>query len=130
MSNPETSADSFMIFSAAYPPEVQPVMHAARDLILEALPGCSEMVDIPSKITAYGYGSKYADLVTAIAPYPKHVNLMFSRGVDLPDPERLLEGSGKKARHVHLRSVEDVHRPAVRSLLGEALALYRRAKKG
>lgn len=38
------------------------------------------MVDTPSKIVAYGASVKYADLVCAIAPYPRDVNLMFSRG--------------------------------------------------
>ena len=45
-----------------------------------------EMVDAPSKIIAYGASAKYADLVCAIAPYPKYVNLMFSRGREHAGP--------------------------------------------
>ena len=49
------------------------------------------MVDTPSKIIAYGASAKYADLVCAIAPYPKYVNLMFSRGASMPDPDGIIE---------------------------------------
>ena len=45
---------------------------------------------------------------------------MFARGADLADPDGLLEGTGKKARHVKLRNVADVDRPGVRTLLEEA----------
>jgi hypothetical protein len=45
---------------------------------------------------------------------------MFSKGTELPDPEGLLEGTGKRARHVKLRSIGDVDRPGVRALVMEA----------
>lgn len=53
------------------------------------------MVDVPSKIITYGYSPKYADLVCMITPYKSHVNLMFSPGTELSDPQHLLEGTGK-----------------------------------
>jgi hypothetical protein len=53
----------------------------------------------------------------------KHVNLMFSQGAKLPDPSRLLAGTGKQARHVKITSEEQTQNPALRSLLGEALKL-------
>ena len=55
-----------------------------------------EMVDAPSKIIAYGASAKYADLVCAIAPYPKHVNLMFSRGANMPDPDGYYRARAKR----------------------------------
>lgn len=112
----------------AYSQEVQETVLAVRSLILEMLPGCIEMVDIPSKFIAYGYGSQYADLVAGIAPFKNHVNLMFNRGVDLPDPQGLLEGTGKIARHVKLARKEDTLQPGMRDLLGNALALYQKRK--
>lgn len=35
--------------------------------------------------------------------FTSHVNVGFFRGAALPDPARLLEGSGKRMRHVKLR---------------------------
>jgi hypothetical protein len=91
-----------------------------RLLILSVMPEAIELVDPPSKIIAYGFNRTYAGLVCAIAPFTAHVNLMFSRGVDLPDPAGLLEGTGKRARHVKLRSLADIDHPALRHLLETA----------
>ena len=38
----------------------------------------------------------------AVVVYPRHVNLAFNRGVDLPDPEGLLQGTGAAIRHVRV----------------------------
>ena len=63
------------------------------------------MVDVPSKIIAYGASAKYANLVCAIVPYQKYVNLMFSRGASMPDPDGILKGTGKKARHIRVEEI-------------------------
>ena len=65
------------------------------------------MVDAPSKIITYGASAKYADLVCALAPYPNYINLMFSRGASMPDPDGLLQGTGKKARHIRVEEMTD-----------------------
>jgi len=108
-------------FLNAYSPQIRELAMKTRGLILEVFPGAVEQVDVPSKIIAYGTGTRYADLICAIAPFSAHINLMFSKGASLPDPDGLLEGTGKKARHVKIRQVEDLERPAVRALLEEAI---------
>ncbi len=99
--------DEFDLFIKSYPESVQLITMQLREIILSELPGSIEMVDAPSKIIAYGASAKYADLVCAIAPYPKHVNLMFSRGANMPDPDGLLQGTGKKARHIRVEEMTD-----------------------
>lgn len=94
--------NEFDLFIKNYPEPVQLIAKQLRVLILLELPGIEEMVDPPSKIIAYGASAKYADLVCAIAPYPKYVNLMFSRGASMPDPDGILKGTGKKARHIRV----------------------------
>ncbi len=61
--------------------------------------------------------------VCAIASHSRHTNLEFYRGTSLRDPGRLLEGTGKNMRHVKVRSVNDVARPALRALIREAIEL-------
>lgn len=61
--------------------------------------------------------------VCAIAAHSDHTNLEFYRGSSLRDPLRLLEGTGKNLRHVKLYTTADVRRPALRSLIREALRL-------
>ena len=56
----------------------------------------------------------------------EHVTFAFMRGAALPDPEKLLEGTGKGVRHVKLRSVAEVKRPGVKKLIAEAAKLNRK----
>jgi len=107
-------------FLSSYTLEVQALVMQTRAVVLEVLSGAEEQVDPPSKIIAYGYGKRYADLVCAIAPYKSYVNLIFAKGARLPDPEGLLTGTGKHARHVKIRSAEDVVRPGVKALIEAA----------
>ena len=60
------------------------------------------------------------DNICLIVVYRGHVNLLFPRGVDLKDPQALLEGTGKAMRHVKMFSVADVGRPGVRALVSQA----------
>ena len=75
------------------------------------------MVDAPSKIVTYGASAKYADLVCAIAPYPIYVNLMFSRGASMPDPDGILKGTGKKARPIRVEELNDRLRGKIKAYL-------------
>ena len=115
-------SEQFDDFMAVYTPEVRDIARNVRLLILSAMPAAVEQVDPPSKIIGYGFDRTYAGLVCAIAPFTAHVNLMFSRGVELPDPAGLLEGTGKRARHVKLKAPADVDNPALRLLLETAVA--------
>src|SRR5690242_1951305 len=56
----------------------------------------------------------------------EHVTFAFMRGAALPDPEKLLEGTGKGVRHVKLRSIADVRKPGVTNLVIEAAMLNRK----
>ena len=53
--------------------------------------------------------------------FTRWVSLFFFRGADLPDPQKLLKGSGKVARHIVLKSAADLDKPAVRALMKHAL---------
>ncbi len=88
-----------------------------REIILSELPDTKEMVDTPSRIIAYGASARYADLVCAIAPFPKYVNLMFSRGASMPDPDGILKGTGKKARHIRVEEMTDAMGICIRKYL-------------
>ena len=40
--------------------------------------------------------------VCAIVLHKDHVNLQFARGTELKDPAKMLEGTGKKMRHIKI----------------------------
>jgi hypothetical protein len=54
------------------------------------------------------------------------VKLGIVRGSELPDPKRLMQGSGKVHRYVQLRSIADLKQPGLRPLLKAGLAAWRK----
>ena len=62
--------------------------------------------------------------VLAIRASADGVRLYCSRGKELPDPERLLQGSGQ-TRWIHLEGASTLARPEVARLIDEAIARNR-----
>jgi len=54
--------------------------------------------------------------------FTAHVNVGFFHGADLPDPARLLEGTGKRMRHVKLRPAAPINSAALSRLIEHAYA--------
>lgn len=54
--------------------------------------------------------------------FKSHVNVGFFYGALLADPAGLLQGSGKRMRHVKLQPDSDVDTAALRALIGGAYA--------
>lgn len=52
--------------------------------------------------------------------FTAHMNVGFFHGASLPDPARLLEGTGKYMRHVKLRAGEPVNEAAIAKLIEAA----------
>jgi len=63
--------------------------------------------------------------VLAIRASANGVKLYFNRGKELPDPARLLQGSGNQTRSINVDGASTLARPAVASLINEALARNR-----
>ena len=53
------------------------------------------------------------------------VRLYFNRGKELPDPAKLLRGSGNQTRSINLEGASTLARPAVARLIDEAIARNR-----
>jgi hypothetical protein len=54
--------------------------------------------------------------------FTAHVNVGFFRGAELPDPAKLLEGTGRYMRHVKLHPDRPVETAALRALIEQAHA--------
>jgi hypothetical protein len=57
-----------------------------------------------------------------VAVFRTHANVGFFYGAELEDPMRLLEGSGKRMRHVKMRPTGDPARAALEALISSAYA--------
>ncbi len=60
--------------------------------------------------------------VLAIRASADGVKLYFNRGKELPDPAKLLQGSGKQVRSIDVEVASTLARPDVASLIDEAIA--------
>jgi hypothetical protein len=112
----------------SHAPDVRDVARALRATIRAELPDVVEEVDFGNKLIAFGRSMKMRDLLFAVIPHTAHVNLQLADGVDLPDPGGLVEGTGKRIRHVKVRSVEAAGSPAVRELVRTQLARREQAR--
>ena len=102
--------------------QVKEIARRLRKLIIDFYP---EVVEVPwpkQKIIGYGVGpKKMSEHFCYIGAHREHVNLGFYYGAELSDPEGLLEGTGKKLRHIKVREAEEVAQPALRHLVQSSL---------
>ena len=97
------------------------VTRAVRALVKKTVKGGEEYVN-PWKIPSFDSNGPLCCFIAG----KNHVTFAFLRGALLPDPEELLEGTGKGVRHVKLRSVGEVKTPGVKKLIVEAAKLNRK----
>ena len=104
-------------------PAVREVFHALRALVREVMPDAVEQLDLPDRVLAFGFGPpggvRLRGLAVGLIPHAAHVNVQLADGALLPDAAGIVEGTGKRIRHVKCRTLEDVSRPALRKLLTE-----------
>ena len=100
------------------PADKKPIVDHLRRLIGSVMPEAPEII----YHDALGYGPTDAgfDRILYVTVFEKHINLGFFYGGFLNDPEGLLIGSGKRMRHIKIRSVQDGDNPAIKSLLEQA----------
>ena len=104
-------------------PELQAIEHALRREIRAAAPAAAENVDFGNKLIAYGWSMKMRDLLFAIICHQSWVNLQLADGADLADPDGRIEGTGKRIRHVKVRSVDDARSAWLQAVIERQVAI-------
>lgn len=91
-------------------------LQASRKGIVKAVPAAVERFRSGWGLLGYNAPSYFAFLFAD----ENDVRLGFEWGVGLTDPMGLLEGSGRRVRHITLRSASDITRPEIAALLQDA----------
>src|SRR5919107_4813663 len=91
---------------ARHTPAVRDAARTLEALIREELPDVVVQYDPGNGLLAFGRSMKMRDLLFALIPHAGWVNLQLADGALLPNPDRLIEGTGKRIRHVKVRSAE------------------------
>jgi len=91
----------------------------------------ADTVEVPwanQGVIGYGVGPrKMSEHFCYIGLYKGHVNLGFFHGSALPDPAGMLEGTGKKLRHIRIRDDAAIEKEAIRELIVQSLQERRRS---
>src|ERR1035438_5289629 len=118
--SPEIQLDGFL---DKYTPAIAALARACLAKMRARLPGAVQLVYDNYNALAIGFGpsERASEAIFSIALYPRWVTLFFLQGAGLPDPRRLLKGSGKVVRHIVLASAADLDLPAIQDLMAQAL---------
>lgn len=93
-----------------------------RMFVLENCPVTTELLYHTHALTSvYSVSEKLADAFCMIPIYSNHLNLGFNKGTLLPDPKRLLQGTGKLIRHISITHKNDYDNPTVKALIRAAM---------
>lgn len=102
--------------------EITEIANRLRDLIINMYPDVVEVPWPKQRIIGYGVGpKKMTEHFCYLGLHLNHVNLGFYYGAKLPDPQGLLEGTGKSMRHIKVRGMEELERQPIHDLLCSSL---------
>jgi hypothetical protein len=119
--SPQAQLDTFM---DKYTPEIAALARACLAKMRARLPGATQLVYDNYNFLAIGFGpsEKTSHAIFSIALAPRWVDLFFLQAAgELPDPQKLLKGSGRVARHIVIQSASELDQPAVQALIAAAL---------
>jgi hypothetical protein len=111
-------------FIAKFEPRQQRLIRAVRGSLRKRLPTAYELVYDNYNFFVIGYGptERPSESILSIAAAANGIGLCFIRGATLPDPHKLLLGSGKQTRFIRVESVDVLSRPEVEALITSAVA--------
>ena len=113
-------SDSVEMFLSNYPEEIQTISRELRAIARRAMPGAHEFLYYDA--INYSLSNSPLERICYIRPLQKRVTLGFLFGTQLDDPHHLLQGTGKRMRHVKVRALEDTRNPALEELVKAAWA--------
>jgi len=102
----------------------QRLIRSVRSAVRKRFPTANELVYDNYNFLVIGFcpGLRPSECIVSLAASAKGVALSFYYGASLPDPKRILLGSGNQNRYVRLPSAATLKTPAVRALIRAAIA--------
>jgi len=119
----ESPAEQVAGFIAKFDPAIAKLVRSARSALRKRWPTAVELVYDNYNALAIGWGpnERASEAIVSLAVFARGVNLYFIQGAILPDPYKLLNGSGNQGRFIRLESVDQLDQPAIEALLRAAV---------
>jgi hypothetical protein len=104
-------------------PKNQKLFRSVRAAVRKRFPTANELAYDYGHALVIGYSpeDRGIDSVVAIRASVTGVSLYFNQGPKLPDPKRLLRGSGKQTRFIELESASQLAHPDVEALIAATI---------
>lgn len=104
-------------------PKNRKLFRSVRAAVRRRFPTANELAYDYGHALVIGYSpaDRGIDAIVAIRASPTGVALYFSQGPTLPDPKRLLRGSGKRVRFIQVEAASQVAHPDVEALIAGAI---------
>jgi hypothetical protein len=114
-------------FIRKFSPIDQRLIRAVRNALRKRLPTANELVYDNYNFFVIGYSptERPSDAIVSMAARANGVGLCFIHGARLPDPNKVLLGSGTQTRFIRLDSPQILERPEVQALVAAAVAQAR-----
>ncbi len=111
-------------FIAKFEPATASLIGQCRAELRGLLPTAIELVYDNYNFFVIGYCTtpRASDCIVSIAAAANGVGLSFYNGAALPDPNGILQGSGKQNRFIRIPAAGTLRAPAVLSLINAAVA--------
>jgi len=111
-------------FIGKFEPKHQSLIRSIREALRKRFPTANELAYDNYNFFVLGYSSteRPSDSVVSMAAGANGVGLCFIHGATLPDPKKVLLGSGNQTRFIRLDSAEVLARPEVKRLIASAIA--------
>jgi hypothetical protein len=108
------------------------LIRSVRRVLRKRMPAANELVYDNYNFLVIGYCSteRPSDCIVSIAAGANGVGLSFYYGASLPDPKKLLLGSGAQNRFIRIDSVATLAHPGVDELIAAAIAQAENALAG
>lgn len=112
-------------FIAKFDPKNQTLIRAVRKALRKRFPTAYELAYDNYNFFVIGYSptERPPDAILSVAAGANGVGLCYLHGAKLPDPKKILLGSGKQTRFIRLPSAAVLSRPEVESLIAAAIGL-------
>jgi len=121
---PASAETQLKAFIGKFDPKEQTLIRAVRSALRERLPTAHELVYDNYNFFVIGYSSteRTSDAILSIGAGASGVNLCFIHGASLPDPKKILLGSGSQTRFIRLASAAVLEERQVKALIAAAVA--------
>jgi hypothetical protein len=112
-------------FNDRFDPKHQKFIRSIRAALRKRFPTANELAYDYSTffVIAYSPTEQGIEAITSIAARADRVDLYFNHGPQLPDPKKLLLGSGKQTRFIRLESARQLAQPDVEAFIAAAIDL-------